>query len=211
LHCGRLCHSTREVEVSNPAWARNQIQLSPVRRLLVIRSVMFSLRERRIRQVRGANCPAQSDRADCDPCFRMTSPKTDLIMTADLSSSVTALCRPVMICRTMAINVTVSLSLHLSAVCSVVFWCWLSAGGVSQQTVCCSCSVSFPWRNSSGSEVPEGRYYAVFSVGTPPSLSSWIIGETWLGYQVCRYQWRSDPIKRAVIFVAASVFGVIFC
>jgi hypothetical protein len=54
----------------------------------------------------GANCAAPSDRADCDPYFCIPRPWTALIMTANLSSSVSAVCRPVMICWTVVINVT---------------------------------------------------------------------------------------------------------
>jgi hypothetical protein len=84
---------------------------------------------------RGANCAAPSDRADCDPYFCISRPWTALIMTANLSSSVSAVCRPVMIYWTVVINVTVSPSVHLSAACSAVFmWWWVSAGRVSNHS-----------------------------------------------------------------------------
>jgi len=65
-------------------------------------------------------------------------------MTENLSSSVSAVCRPVTICWTVVINVTTSPSAYLSAVFSAVFWRWVSAGGVFSAWFATARAYDFP-------------------------------------------------------------------
>jgi len=67
---------------------------------------------------RGANCAAPSDRADCNPYFCITSPQT--ATRNDSKPALFSVCRPIMICWTVEINVTISLLVHLSGACLAV-------------------------------------------------------------------------------------------
>jgi hypothetical protein len=93
-------------------------------------------------------------------------------MTADLPSSVFAVCRPVMICWTVVINVTILPSV-LSFI-GLLLSCMLLAMGIAwsfQHAVCCSCGEGFPWRNSSRSEAAiKGRLRADMMLLSPLEL-----------------------------------------
>jgi hypothetical protein len=100
MHFGQVSHSTRVVKASSPVGLMTRFNF----RDTVAGDLNYCFLSE---GERGADCAARSVRAECDPYFRITSPQITLIMTANLSSSISAVCRQNITCWIVVISVTI--------------------------------------------------------------------------------------------------------
>jgi hypothetical protein len=98
-------------------------------------------------------------------------------MTANLSSSVSAVCRSILICWTVMINVTISLSVNFKALALLYSsddGCQLEefpARDLLQPRSRICLQEQF-WKRSGDLRMPEGRQCAVFSIAASPWRSN---------------------------------------